>query len=724
MSSLLPGFEYDIFVSYRQKDNKYDGWVTEFVSNLRKDLDATFKEDISIYFDENPHDGINENYDVNKSLETKLKCFILIPIISQTYCDPKSFAWQNEFCAFNSMVKKDNYGREIRLSNGNVASRILPIKIHELSDDDKLLLERELGGVSRTIDFIYKERGVNRPLKPTDNKNENQNKTDYRNQINKVANAIKEIILANPSSSKEVTPLQKEIISDSKPSPVTVFYNQRKKRFPGTITNNKGKDIFIILLLLAISWILFNYFKSYSSYNSIAVLPLVSSSDDVSEEYQIDVLTDELISSLSKVPDLEVRPVSSVLHYISAGNDVLSIANSVSAKYMLIIRTSPHAETIAISIELIESERNRVIWKKRYENGLLDITPVKEDILHGTIAALNPKLSKKEELTFEINKLYETGRYYWNKRTVDGFLKAIAYFNQILEKNPNYAPAYAGLADCYLLLTYYGSETAYVDNFVKAKEYAIKALDLDNELTEAHTSLGMILYEFDFNIPEADSEFRKAIELNPEYATAHQWYSELMASQGKFDESILLMKRAEELDPLSRIIKADFGLMYYYSGDYNRSIEQHMKALKLDPNFAAAHWWLGQTYIVQGKYEEAISSLKKALSIASENTRIVACLAYAYAISGNIQAALDIQQDLIRMTNQGGHVSPFEMALINTGIGDYDKAFSELNKAFDARPFDLVVLNVEPLMDPLRADPRFDQFIEKMKLASRVKSSE
>jgi tetratricopeptide (TPR) repeat protein len=194
MASLIPGYEYDIFISYRQKDNKYDGWITEFVSNLKKELEATFKEDLSIFFDENPNDGLLETHSVDKSLEGKLKCLIFIPIISQTYCDTRSFAWANEFCTFNKLTKEDQFGRDIRLYNGNIASRILPVKIHDLDADDKIILENELGGELRSVEFIYREAGVNRPLKASDNKNDNQNKTDYRNQVNKVANALKEII--------------------------------------------------------------------------------------------------------------------------------------------------------------------------------------------------------------------------------------------------------------------------------------------------------------------------------------------------------------------------------------------------------------------------------------------------------------------------------------------------------------------------------------------------
>ncbi len=196
MASLLPGFEYDIFISYRQKDNKGDKWVSEFIRALKTELESTFKEDISIYFDENPHDGLLETHHVDKSLEGKLKCLVFIPVISQTYCDPKSFAWKDEFCAFNAIVKNDTVGRDIRLGNGNVASRILPVRIHDLDAADRTLLENELGTVLRSVDFIFKTPGVNRPLAVTDKKEDNLNKTFYRDQVNKVANAVKEIISA------------------------------------------------------------------------------------------------------------------------------------------------------------------------------------------------------------------------------------------------------------------------------------------------------------------------------------------------------------------------------------------------------------------------------------------------------------------------------------------------------------------------------------------------
>ncbi len=192
MASIVPGYEYDIFISYRQKDNKHDGWVTEFVNNLKGELESTFKEEISVYFDINPHDGLLETHDVNASLKEKLKSLIFIPIISRTYCDSKSFAWEHEFKAFVEQASKDQFGLKVKLLNGNVANRVLPIQLHDLDMEDKVLIESVLGGVLRSIEFIYKEPGVNKPLTSGDDEKKNQNNTKYRIQINKTANAIKE----------------------------------------------------------------------------------------------------------------------------------------------------------------------------------------------------------------------------------------------------------------------------------------------------------------------------------------------------------------------------------------------------------------------------------------------------------------------------------------------------------------------------------------------------
>lgn len=282
MASIIEGYNYDIFISYRQNDNKYDGWVTEFVDNLNKELEANIKDKVSVYFDINPHDGLLETHSVDRSLEDKLKCLIFIPIISRTYCDPKSFAWQHEFCAFNKLAKEDQFGKDIRLVSGNVASRILSVKIHDLDPEDQTLLENELGGTLRCIEFIYKSAGVNRPLRTNeDHPQDNINKTYYRDQINKVANAIKDIITGlNKGQQSSVIEIQEKFLP-------------------------AGKMI--------------------KQENSIAVLPFVDMRTQKDQEYFCDGISEEIINALAHLENLKVISRTSSFVFKNSKEDIREI---------------------------------------------------------------------------------------------------------------------------------------------------------------------------------------------------------------------------------------------------------------------------------------------------------------------------------------------------------------------------------------------------------------
>jgi len=282
VASIIEGYNYDIFISYRQNDNKYDGWVTEFVDNLNKELEANIKDKVSVYFDINPHDGLLETHSVDRSLEDKLKCLIFIPIISRTYCDPKSFAWQHEFCAFNKLAKEDQFGKDIRLVSGNVASRILSVKIHDLDPEDQTLLENELGGTLRCIEFIYKSAGVNRPLRTNeDHPQDNINKTYYRDQINKVANAIKDIITGlNKGQQSSVIEIQEKFLP-------------------------AGKMI--------------------KQENSIAVLPFVDMRTQKDQEYFCDGISEEIINALAHLENLKVISRTSSFVFKNSKEDIREI---------------------------------------------------------------------------------------------------------------------------------------------------------------------------------------------------------------------------------------------------------------------------------------------------------------------------------------------------------------------------------------------------------------
>ena len=479
MASIIPGYEYDIFISYRQKDNKHDGWVTEFVSNLQGELESTFKEDVSVYFDINPHDGLLETHDVDASLKEKLKCLVFIPIISRTYCDPRSFAWEHEFKPFVEQASNDQFGLKIKLPSGNVSNRVLPVRIHDLDTEDKELLENELDGVLRAIDFIYKESGVNRSLKPTDNKNENQNKTGYGNQINKIANAIKEIIA-----------------SLKNPSPISGNSNRSD-------SSNISQE-------------------SNETFESIAVLPFANMSSDPEQEFFSEGISEEIINMLAQVPGLKVAGRTSSFSFKGKNQDLRLIGEQLNVNHILEGSVRKSGNKLRITAQLIKVTDGYHLWSGKYDRELEDIFDLQDEISLAILDAIKIKLlgAAKEAVLKKytdnpvVYQLYLQGRFYYNLWSgADSFSKAIDYFSAAIKIEPDYALGYSGIATSYFYLWFL--------NFLppekclpQMKEAALHALKLDNDIAESHLAMGYMkmFYEWDFKV--ATEEIRKALELN------------------------------------------------------------------------------------------------------------------------------------------------------------------------------------------------------------------
>jgi TolB-like protein len=376
MASLIPGYEYDIFISYRQKDNKHDGWVTKFVENLKGELEATFKEDISVYFDENPHDRLQETHNVDKSLESKLKCLILIPVLSQTYCDPNSFAWQYEFLAFLKMAEQDCFGKDIKLKSGNVTSRILPIRIHDLDQEDIKLFEKETGSVLRAMDFVFKtSSGVNRPLKANeDHLQDNLNKTFYSDQINKVAHAIKEIIQGMKTES--VLVLKEKDQPQESIKEVNVDVRRINLENPAKVVKSKLLSTVAVLVILIIAGILaypkifkrssLEKLRSSGEKITVAVMPFQNMTNDTTWNVWQNGIQDMLITNLSNASDeLKVRQIESINRLIQSRSSANyasitpAVGSSISQKLdanLFVYGNIKQAEnTIRIYAQLIDS---------------------------------------------------------------------------------------------------------------------------------------------------------------------------------------------------------------------------------------------------------------------------------------------------------------------------------------------------------------------------------
>jgi len=509
MANIIPEYYYDIFISYRQNDNKYDGWVTEFVDNLNKELESVIKDKISVYFDINPHDGLLETHSVDQSLEDKLKCLIFIPIISSTYCDPKSFAWQHEFCVFNKSAKEDPFGRDIRLPNGNVTSRILPVKIHDLDPEDNALLENELGGLLRSIEFIYKSAGVNRPLRANeDHPQDNINKAYYRDQINKVANAVKEIISALKRNNQQNEEASGEKVIERPNSQVQKDSEKVKSRKWSGKPWNRIQIVSGILLasiIIIASLLLFKIFSGGRQtraglIESVVILPFNNYTGADTLEYFVSGMHSSLIGEMGKISRLRTIGKTSSEIYKNAHKSVPQIAVELNVDAVIETDVMCLGDSICLQIRLISAiPEEKQLWIEDFREGRRQVLKLYPRIIQHMIENVNisisddekPSLDESRSVDPEAYDAYLQGRFYLDKISPESLQNAKESFKKTIEIEPDWAAPYAGLAEVGSYQKQIGLQPE-SDIIIMIYENLNKALELDPNSVESHYTKAMI----------------------------------------------------------------------------------------------------------------------------------------------------------------------------------------------------------------------------------------
>jgi TolB-like protein/DNA-binding winged helix-turn-helix (wHTH) protein/Flp pilus assembly protein TadD len=485
--------------------------------------------------------------------------------------------------------------------------------------------------------------------------------------------------------------------------------------------------VIVALTLVLISPILFVLLlrsrgRAPAGIRSLAVLPLDNLSGDASQNYFADGMTDELITDLAQISALRVISRTSVMAYKGARKPLPQVARELNVDAVVEGTVLHSGDQVRITAQLIEASTDKDLWSQSYEGEFRDTLALQKRVAREIADQIRINLTPQEQAALknvrvvnpEAYESYLKGRYFWNKRTADGLKAALAYFNQAIEEDPKYAQAYSGLADTYALLGdwQYAVMTP-KEAFPKAKAAAIKALELDSALGEAHNSLAFVLDGFDWDFDSAGKEFRRAIELNPGYATAHHWYAWHLSLLGRYDEAIAEMRKAENLDPLSLIINADLAELLVLAHSYDESIQQSHKTIEMDPNFALAHNQLAQAYLQKHMYDKAVAELQKAVQLSGGSPTSTANLARAYALSGNRSEAEKLLSDLKKRSNPG-YSNASEIAMIYASLGDTDQAMSWLGKGYEER-FNPGVL-LRPGFDPLRSDSRFQNLVHRIGL--------
>lgn len=460
------------------------------------------------------------------------------------------------------------------------------------------------------------------------------------------------------------------------------------------------------------------------SIRSIAVLPLKNLSDDPANEYFSDGVTESLITALSQAGDLTVTSRGSVIRFKGKEGDPREVGKQLGVAAVLEGSVRKSADSVRVAVRLVSVEDGRVLWARdTNERALGDIFDLQDEIARHVVEGLKINLSgpnarqfaRRHTESVEAYQLYLKGRFFWNKRTEDGLKKSLEYFNQAIAKDPRFALAHAGLADSYALFNIYGTAQL-EDAMPRARDAAQHALALDDTLAEAHTVLALVKEQYEWDWQGAEKEFRKAIELNPSYATAHQYYSEYLAFLGRTEESLAHIKQAHNLDPLSLVINTTLGYPYLCARQCDRAIAEFRKAIEMDPNFPLAIFYTARCYELDSKNEQAIAEYKKAVTLSGGSSLALAGLGHAYAQSGKTDQARAVLHELTVMSERR-YVSPYLIGTVYAGLGENNKALEWLEKARLEHDYSLVLLKVDARLDGLRENARFRELQQNIGLA-------
>ena len=744
MSSIIEGYNYDIFISYRQKDNKGDKWVSEFVDALKTELESTFKEEISIYFDINPHNGLLETHDVDASLKDKLKCLVFIPIISRTYCDPKSFAWEHEFKAFIEEAYKDQFGLKVKLPSGNVANRVLPIRIRDLDSEDIKQCESLLGGYLRGVEFIYKEPGVNRPLKPDDDDKINLNKTKYRNQINKVANAIDEII----SSLKiPVIPLQAKIPHLEALREVKNEYGQTDKK--KSIKSDKQKvisrvAIFAILIIIAV----FLYPKLFKKDTldtlrssgeriSIAIMPFRNMTNDTTWNIWSRGIQDNLITSLSNSEHLKVRQTESVTRFMQSKgytyyasitpSDANDIALKLNTELYVSGSISQERNMIRINAQLLDSKTNEILKTFQLDgiaSSILKITDSLSVVMRNFLIIND--LSKEitpdwrhiiSSVSPEAFQYFILGDQAFNN---GDYPTAIKLYSQVVSLDSNFILAYRKLSVAYLddfqyseakrtcLRVYRRRDQLPIQEkiwtnwlyavFFETPSEQLKYIDqiqkFDDQIISSYYLSGQI-YLMIFDYDKAIFEFQKVLDLYKKWGTKPErvdYYSDLVFAYykaGRLVNAKRLLKNIEKEFPDETYLKYLNAFICYAEHD----TIQANHYIDLIENSSAGNGsneeynllGMGMMLSFGGITDKAEAYFRKALSLKPDDPGLENYLAYFLIDHNkNMKEGIDLIDNVIK-TIPGHYEFLHTKGWSLYKEGKYKEALETLQKSWDLR---------------------------------------